>query len=574
MESNVRKIWIALSIGLNCHVVQSQTPLFTEESVQRGVNFVSDHFWWGNGVSCYDWNKDGWPDISLCATGVAPAFYQNNGDGTFSTMTFNISNTHEAKSLTWADYDNDGDADIFLTRVFGPWSLYRNDGGFMFTEVTNLAGLGQLNFYQTMGASWSDINNDGFLDLYICNYNWNDGVTNKLYLNNGNGLFTDFSVQSGANNGSHASFQSVFADFNLDGLPDISLTNDRHVSENALYINTGNGIFSNQSQAAGINVAVDAMSNSVEDFDNDGDFDIYVSNHDDGNLLFQNNGDTTFTNIAANAGVTVNQVCWSAIWLDQDLDGWQDLFVATSPLDPNNPETPTVHNYFFSNQQDMTFNYRADSGMEPVVTRSYCGGSADLDNNGAPDLVLSGKEPYGAEIWMNTTQDHSSITLSLEGTISNRDGIGSTVRCYSGGTVQTRYTKCGEGHLSQNSQYLLFGLGSESMADSLTITWPSGIVDRLYSIAADQFLHIMEGSTISPVSVKDWHQQDPQFIIFGHQLTVRNSSVSTLALLDVSGRCIASTQGSFIDLFGIRSGIYILQWTSSSGSGSNKILIP
>lgn len=550
-----------------------QSPLFTEESAQRGVSFVSDHHWWGNGVSCYDWNKDGWPDISLCATGTAPAFYQNNGDGTFSPVAFGISNTMEAKSITWVDYDNDGDADIFLTRVFGPWSLYRNNGSFGFTEATNLAGLGQLNYFQTMGASWGDINNDGHLDLYICNYNWNDGVTNKIYLNNGNGSFTDYSVPSGANNGDYTSFQAVFADFNMDGLTDISLTNDRQVSANALYVNTGDGVFSDVSASSGVNVIVDAMSNSIEDFDNDGDLDIYVSNHDEGNLLFKNNGDLTFTDIALDAGVTVNQVCWSAIWLDQNLDGWQDLFVATSPLDTNNQQTPIVPNYFFTNNQNGTFNYQSDSGFEPFVTQTYCGGSADIDQDGAPDLVLSGRDPFGAEVWINSVENHTSITVSLEGTVSNRDGIGSTIRCYNNGNVLTRYTKCGEGHLSQNSQYILFGLDGASTVDSITVNWLSGTEDCFYNVSANQTFHIIEGSSVNPVSAEELQSKTPHFYIVDNSLYSMNTEVKRIGLFDLSGRSILETSDSVMDISSISPGIYIVHWENKNREGSSKVLI-
>ncbi|MCB9204902.1 MAG: VCBS repeat-containing protein [Flavobacteriales bacterium] len=543
---------VVLLLSLNSLCCLGQSTQFSEESALRGLTSVANHSIWGSGVSSYDWNKDGWPDVSLCSNGSAPEFFTNNGDGTFNSVSFGITNTSEMRSMVWADYDNDGDADLFVTRWIGPWSLYRNNGNFSFTDVTNISGLGQFTYNLTMGASWSDIDRDGHLDLHIANYNYNDGVTNKLYLSNGNGGFTDFTAQSGVGNGSCTSFQGVFADFDMNGWSDLYLVNDRAMCENALYMNF-DGTFSDYSVSSGSNVAFDAMSNTVGDFDNDGDLDIYLSNQNPGNQLLRNNGDITFTNIAVQSAVTVNQFCWGAVWLDQDLDGWQDLFVATSSVDSANGYG---YNYFYQNNQNGAFNYTGNSGLEEHFSRSYCAAKADFDNNGSPDLLVSGMEPYLTELWINNSANHRYLKVSLEGTVSNRDGIGSAVRCYSNGQMQLRYTKCGEGHLSQNSQYQIFGLDQATDVDSLTVTWPSGMVDRLYDLATNQTLHVIEGSTSNLVSIPKEQQNRSVICQKGDALVCTAFEVSAWRVYNTSGQVVASSADESVSISHLPTGVY------------------
>lgn len=473
----------------------SQVPLFSEVAADRGIITFTDHQQWGAGVSFHDWDRDGWPDLTFCRTGMPPAFY-HNVEGSFMPVAFNIPNEHEAKSILWVDYDNDGDADLFITRYMGPWSLYRNNGSFVFTDVTEEAGLTQIDgFAWTMGAAWGDIDNDGHLDTYITTYNFNHpSITNLLFRSNGDGTFEDITLSAGVDNGSKTSFQVVFADFNMDGWADIHVTNDRFCCDNALYLNKGDLTFLDVSEQSGTAINIDAMSNTVADHDNDDDLDIYVSNHVAGNVLLSNNGDTTFSDLSAQSGAVVNEISWAALFLDQDLDGWKDLFVCTAPLGANELVT---YNHFLTNDADGTFTYRDDSGMEGYITRSYCAATADFDNDGAPDIAIHNKLPHVAELWRNNSVGHTFVKVSLEGVTANRDGIGSTMRCYSGGMMQMQHLLCGEAHFGQSSQYLIFGLNGAPLADSITVHWPGGMVDRLEGLAAGQTYHVVEGMSQS-----------------------------------------------------------------------------
>jgi len=560
-------------------ICQSQQTLFNEEAIAKGIDCTADHTFWGLGLSLYDWDKDGWPDVSFCKTGVPPVFYHND-QGHFSEVQFNISNTNEAKHLLWVDYDNDGDADVFLTRSFGPWSLYRNNGSFVFTDVTASVGISQIPggfLANAKGAAWSDINRDGFLDLYIATYHWADEITkNWFFLNNGGTSFSEMAMAVGIDDGYSNSMQPVFFDADMDGWPDLHVINDRTGHTNSFYRNNGDLTFTDESVVSGLNIDIWSMSNTVGDYDNDGDLDAYVTNKVEsfpnspgGNFLFQNDGNATFTMVASDSATQVWKFSWGAQWIDQDLDGHLDLFVSTSGLNDNDP----VHsNHFARNNGDGTFEYRADSGMEDFITRTYCAATADFDNDGAPDLALSCKAPYRNELWRNNSVGHTYIKLSLEGTVSNRDAIGSTVRCYSTGLQQLHYTTCGEAYLSQNSQYILFGLNGATMVDSIVIGWPNGMVERLTDVAANQTLHLVEGFSQNPVGVSSNVLNHSAYTIRNGALIILEPNISAFEIYDCTGRMVQTgsgiRSGQPIVIDGLSAGIHFLRVIDDANSAS------
>jgi hypothetical protein len=563
-------IWLLLTFGSNGSL-WGQT-LFSEVALDRGVAVMSDHLNWGLGISFHDWDRDGWPDLTYARTGLPPAFFRNDG-GYFSQVIFNIPNQHEMKAVIWVDYDNDGDADLFVTRLFGERSLYANDGIFNFTDVTTLVGI-SAHGGMSMGASWADVNRDGFLDLYICNYSAENGPTNEFYLSNGDGTFSEMTSIAGIGDGSRASFQSTFPDIDMDGWPDLFVSNDRVPYLNGMYRNkaTGEGTFMDVSLPSGTAIGIDAMSNTVGDFDNDGDLDIYQTNHEAGNVLFVNDGNGVFEDMAVSYGVVVNRICWGALWLDQDLDGWLDLYVATSPLN-NTAQTNIFPDRFFTNVSGVGFALRDDSGFADHISRSYCAATADFDNDGAPDIAISNKQPFRAELWRNNHMGGHFIKVALEGTVSNRDAIGATVRCFAGGLMQTRYTLCGEAHFGQSSQYLHFGLGDAENVDSLVILWPSGVREKFIDLAINTTLHLVEGEAGNNLVVS-FDGEAPAVnldapIAVREGLIVFTSDESVEAvLLDVSGRVLGHWsqhgRGDRI-LATLPAGIYVLRWNTGNG---------
>jgi hypothetical protein len=513
---------IVLPVVFFLLVSQSFGQHFSNVAAQSGLDFMTTHSHWGCGVSFYDWNKDGWPDLSMARTGGPPRFFRND-NGIFVEEFFDIPNTHEMKTIQWVDYDNDGDPDLFVTRYLGFWSLYRNEGDFSFTDVTEEAGIFQVLNPRTYGASWGDTDNDGWLDLYITNYNTQFNspgttVTNYFFRNNADGTFTEMGVELGIDNGIDFSFQAAFIDVNRDGWQDIYVINDRFLSDNTLYLNNGDGTFTDVSASSGSGIIIDSMSITVGDYDNNGSLDIYITNTYEGNALLKNDGQGFFTEEAGAAGVTVGAWCWGAQFLDYNMDGWKDLYVPTGAI-----SNFATQNYFYSNNGNGTFNYEFLSGFQGVNTISHASAVGDFDNDGDPDLIVSNRAPLSASLFRNNTSGKNYLKVSLEGVVSNKDGIGGFIECHAGGMTQTAYTLCGESFISQNSQYQIFGLDGIEVVDSLIIHWLGGVVDKYYQPAINTWHHCVEGaSTVVSFGFDNNHV----FLCAGDSLTISPGSFS------------------------------------------------
>ncbi len=229
----------------------------------------------GVGVSFFDFDNDGWDDLTFIKQGDHLILYKNN-QGLFNLLPSIIPTPGEPKHALWVDYDNDGFNDVLTTYFNVPCRLYHNDGNFNFADVTIQSGLSLLSG-PSYGASFGDFNKDGYLDLYICSYSTTGNFTdpnelNVLYKNNGNGTFTNIANQAGVNDSTKASFQAVWLDYDKDGWADIYVINDFELDENSLYRNNGDETFTNVTiQSGTTNPLSNPMSNSVADFDNDGD---------------------------------------------------------------------------------------------------------------------------------------------------------------------------------------------------------------------------------------------------------------------------------------------------------------
>lgn len=484
------------AVFLLCPLLNISAQTFTRYTFEAGLlhQYRAGHY--GGGVSFYDFNKDGWDDVSLVDINLECKFFQNNGDSTFTLLPafFPAAPTiPDVKQLIWVDYDNDGDADISITTYERRFRLYKNNGNLQFTEVATSVGFPHTT-NESFGHCWGDYDRDGDLDVYFCNYDYFvPDATNYLFKNNGDGTFTDATNETGTSNGYNMSLQSVFIDYDNDGWSDLFIINDRYPCFNTMYHNDG-GTFSDVTQDVELYYNILAMSNSWADFDNDGDFDLYITNEWAGNLFHRNENGEYFTEIAEEAGVVLNDFSWAASWLDYDLDGFLDLHICVEPLtvDPG-------QNRFFRNNGDGTFSdYSEITGISPDMNLSHGAAWGDFNNDGHPDIVTCNDFPEVSDLWLNSGGNgHHYCKVSLEGRISNRDGIGSRIELYAGGQSQTRFTICGESYLSQNSQRHIFGLAETTVVDSLIVKWPSGFTDRFYDIQADQTLHIIEGSSIS-----------------------------------------------------------------------------
>lgn len=479
--------------------IHSLSAQFIDISTMLGVSNVPQYSPHGHGVSFYDFNNDGWDDLTLSAGVNTPLFFVNN-NGILEPADFSVPNASggNISMMLWADYDNDGDADLLITKFGGGLELWKNDGDFNFTEVAAISGLQTGNF-EHVGAAFCDYNHDGYLDLYVSKFYhptyWSGpNYTGKLYMNNGDGTFTDVTVEAGVYIPVRPTFQPVFLDFDGDGWEDLLLVIDRQHWSNELFKNNGDGTFTNVTDTSGFGFAFDAMTGTVGDFDNDADLDIYLTNnpyYDFGTVLMQNNGDETFTNVGQEMGVALFEVTWGALWLDYDNDSWQDLFVSvTSPvLDP-------IGNQFYVNHQGTSFTQENELlGIADDPSQTYVCAMGDINNDGYFDFAFNCKSPYSSRVYLNTGGENNYISVSLEGTISNKDGIGSWIHCYANGEHYVRFTLCGENLISQNSRKVIFGLGTIESVDSLVIEWNRGIRDVYHNPPINSHLHIVEGMT-------------------------------------------------------------------------------
>ncbi|WP_431135466.1 FG-GAP-like repeat-containing protein [Psychroserpens mesophilus] len=472
---------------------------FDESSITYGLNASYGTGFVGGGISFCDFDDDGWDDVTLATeTGEPVRFFKNNS-GSFTEIFPNITDyNYEYKQVIWIDYDNDGDKDLYMASHNAPGKLYRNDGNLNFTDVTLTSGIftgNQKNF----GASWGDYNNDGYLDVFLT---YRSGVeSNRLYKNNGDGTFSNVSSLAGLSNGGHFSFSASFFDYNNDGWQDIYIANDRHITTNILYHNNGDGTFTDVSAQSGSGLIIDAMSTTIGDYNNDGWFDIYITNtdyvyenvnHEIGNVFLRNNGDGTFSNIAVNNGTDFNSVAWGAVFLDADNDMDLDLYV--SGMLDGSVSLPSA---FYENDGFNNYTIPANAGFHNDTEESYSNAIGDFNNDGYPDIIVN-NEAANMFLWENNceTNNNNWLKVHLEGTVSNKDGIGSIIEISINGNKQYRYTLAGEGYLSQNSNSEFFGLAENDTVDYIKVTWLSGLVDVINNVSANQTLTIIEGSNV------------------------------------------------------------------------------
>lgn len=456
---------------------------FTNVAPTVGITggFGQPFFLGGGGVSFADFNGDGLDDLTFCTMfDQQLKFYLNNGNGFTLVNPPYVVNTQEQRHALWADIDNDGDMDLFVTAYLGSSRLYLNTGNMTFTDITANAGLPTTS-NRTYGAVFGDYDRDGFLDLYVTHYGESpNGAPNFMYRNNGNLTFTDVTAATGTSNGAQQTFCATFFDYDNNGTSDLYVVNDRFEFPNALYSVSPNGTFADISELSGTDIAVLAMNGGVGDYNNDGFLDIYVTNTFIGGeehcYLFHNNGDSTFTDSSSLAGVTFDRFGWGGNFFDFDNDRDQDLYVCSSKTTVNDEP-----NALYINQGNGTFTEPlfATNGLGGIDTmNSFSNAIGDYNNDGRPDIAVSnalwGITDYPFVLWRNDVVNSNNwIKIKLIGHQSNRDAIGAMLEFWINGTKHIRFTHTANAYLAQNSKTITFGLGSATAIDSLKIIWPS-----------------------------------------------------------------------------------------------------
>ncbi|MFK5878135.1 MAG: FG-GAP-like repeat-containing protein [Flavobacteriaceae bacterium] len=577
---------LVIFINTLCSVAQIS---FTESATSLGITtnyYGSAAAFLTGGVSFCDFDGDGWDDLTFATeTGNTIKFFKNNG-GNFTEISNlgPIFNSDKTLQINWVDYDNDGDKDLFVVSHSGSNKLYQNDGSFTFTDVTFPANF-DIGTQYAFGASWGDYNNDGYLDVFITYRDESEPADlyfNTLYKNKGDGTFEDVSLSAALDvTTNYLSFCSVFFDYDNDGWQDIYIANDKENNKNIMYHNNGDGTFTDTSVSTGTDIGIDAMATTISDCNNDGFLDIYVTNTSMGNVFFENNGDGTFTDVASTNGTLMETVAWGAVFLDADNDMDTDLYVS-SMMTSSNP-MGWATSLFYENQGNDTFAIPnpVDSGFDADDSISYSNAIGDVDNDGYPDIVVVNRESNNY-VFKNNGGSNNYLKVKLEGTTSNRDGIGSWIQAYNNGVPQNRYTLLGEGFNSQNSNSEFFGLGSETMVDSLKVKWLSGTVDVLYNVSVNQTLLVVEGSSLSvdkfdlsnALKVYPNPSNNGRF-----QLNFSDFDLSKsyqFKLFDALGRKLKQQNidlsTNYVDLKNFNKGIYFLQIISDDQSITKKLI--
>ncbi len=445
----------------------------------------------GKGVCVFDYDQDGLDDIFVANHSGDDRLFRNAGELFFTEVSgqAGVASAGASQIGLAADYDADGDPDLFVGVTNAQCRLYRNEGNGTFTEVSTEAGL--IHEGNVLGGSWGDYNGDGWPDLYIVDF----GGQNYLYENTG-GNFLDVTGETGAQGPMNdLCMMAVFFDFDNDGDFEILGTQDGYRGNYLLEMQVY-GLYANLAAETGILAmeSLQGMGLTVADYNRDGWFDVYFSNLHQ-NMLFRNNGDRTFSDVSAESNTQdpFFSMTWGTVFFDADNDGWQDIY--------NNNESGfgSISNTFFHNLGDGTFQEMAEATGLDSFNSGYGTACADFDGDGDQDIIAVGyDDENGIEFYRNDTSPAGNwLEVSLTGNAPNRLALGVRLALWSGGDQQAAFIQSGNGFLSQNSYTKHFGLGENSDVDSLIVYWPSG--STCYEgLPVNRSITLMEGLACYP----------------------------------------------------------------------------
>lgn len=466
-------------------------------------------------------------------TGSTNVLYRNEGNGRFTDITEAAGVGHHGFGMgcVFADYDGDADLDLYLTN-YGPNVLYRNEGNGTFTDVTETAKVG-CELWST-GAAFADVDGDTDLDLYVCNYVTYDlekleemkaeslqsgkpvpsalnphvfePQDNVFYRNNGDGTFTDVTVETGIAAPGGRSMQVIFSDFDKDSDLDIYVAND--TTTNHVYRNAGDGTFTDVSAESWAADFRGSMGLTAGDYDADGDIDLFMSHWvDEENALYRNlfeedSGskpirfvDESYTALLAET--SIKQIGWGTALFDYDNDADLDIFVTNGSTfqELKQPEVLIPQaDMLFRNEGDGTFSDVSEtSGIADLPLRVGRGATfGDYDNDGDVDIFIVNNHAAPTLLRNEGGNRNNWLHVKLVGSGANRNGIGAKIRVQTADQTQIREIYAGDSYMSFNSFVAEFGVGAATQVETLEVTWQNGKTQKLHNVPTNQRIHITE----------------------------------------------------------------------------------
>ena len=542
---------LGLGLLLTASLSATGQVVFTDVTDGAGLDFVHNSGAFGKkympetlgaGAVWVDVDNDGWLDILLAnstgwpeqgGAGTHAALYRNDGDGTFTDMTRGSGLDVPIYGIggAAADFDNDGQADLYLTAL-GPNRLLRGQGDGTFVDVTDASGTGDPGF--STSAVWLDYDRDGQLDLFVTNYvEWTPetdlyctldgesksyctpesyrGQSSSLFRNLGDGTFEDATVASGVSSPSAKALSATMFDVDGDGWMDLFVTND--TQPNQLFRNKGDGTFEDIAVVAGVafseaGVARAGMGVDAADYDGSGRPSLVIGNFSNEMMaLYHNEGNGLFIDEAPRSALgraTLLTLTFGCFFFDYDLDGWPDVFAANGHVADDvervqsrvtHAQRPQLFHNLGRGRFEEIMNDTDNGLQQPMVARGAAYG--DLDNDGDLDVLMTSNGGAPRLLRNDGGNANNMLRVRTVGVVSNRDGIGARVEVTAAGRTRWQVVKTGSSYASQSELTLTFGLGDTSTADAVRVTWPSGQVDEIGSVEVNQLLTVEEGRGVS-----------------------------------------------------------------------------
>jgi hypothetical protein len=549
---------------------------FSDVAPMLGVNDAGA----AQGVAFLDVNNDGWLDIFLVNNNTGNKLWINSNGTAYndSSTAWGVNSTVPGRGLSCGDFNNDGFTDVMVGNWLSSIILYKNTGtGFI--DYTSTAGVGFTGYGGSI--NWFDYNKDGKLDVLFAN----NGMPPRykfFFKNNDLSTFTNVALTIGLSDSS-STLTVATADYDNDGDLDVFLGTQSYPGSaftGILYKNNGNGTFTEVTASSGLTTNYYIWGAEWGDYNNDGYMDIFLATTTGLYQLYKNNGNGTFTDVSSSVGITEGSYAYSCAWFDYDNDGDLDLYVARGQ---------GYADLMYKNTNGFFTDVASTIGMSDLL-HSSCVSVGDFNNDGYLDLYLNNNGSTN-RLFRNSGGSNKWVIFRLRGVTSNRSAIGSRVTIKTGNLTQIREVEGGSGGKGQNSLPVEFGIGNATVIDSVIIRWTNGLVQRFANIAPNQIIDAVEGQTIgvqnsgeivpSKYSLSQ-NYPNPFNPITNVKFSIVNSGTVKIIVYDIMGKEVQSlvneklSAGTYeiaFDGSNLNSGIYFYTLTAGDYTETKKMVL-